>query len=441
MTPTARWGSAATLRAAAPLLIALLVAAPAAGQTPNSWKATSAANVNWSTAGNWTAGVIANGQIAVFSNAVASIDTSTNDLTNLNLAGITVNGNNAAASPLTIGGNALTVSASGINMSAAATDLTVNTSSLTVGAAQTWTVASGRTLAISTLLLGSQNLTVAGTGTVRLNNLGTAGTVTANGGTLVIGSGAFFIPVGAVTMNATSTLAGVGTVTPDTGTVAGNRVTIASGATVAPGLGGVGTLTVGTNFFHGTAELDGGAKLAVELGSAVPRPAAGIADVNTNDRLNVTGILQFATGTSNLAVAVSGAGQTFTAGQKYDYVIATGSDGLSGFNPAQVTVLPTNFGLPGTFTVQAWNTNNLLLTYTPVPEAGDVLGACAAAAGMGWWVRFWRRRWLAECGVSADPGAARRTGGAVGATPRLRSGTTGPGNHEKLPTEFAFPPA
>ncbi len=121
-------------------------------------------------------------------------------------------------------------------------------------------------------------------------------------------------------------------------------------------------------------------------------------------------MLQFATTTTNLKLAVSGAGQTFTAGKTYDYVLATGSDGVSGFDPTRITILPSNFVLPGNFAVQNWN-NSLLLSYTPTPEAGDVMLACAAAAGVVGWVRFWRRRWLGQ------PAPAARSRDAVRATP------------------------
>ncbi|HEY1376335.1 MAG TPA: hypothetical protein VGF55_06050 [Gemmataceae bacterium] len=410
MSPPAHGGSRGGPRAAAAALITALLtlaARPAAGQTMNSWKGNVATDIVWSDPGNWTAQVIATTHVAVFSSNAARVYDTTNDLTNLSIMGILVNNNNTAANPVFIRGNAFGITTSGINMSAATTDLTIITAGLTLAAGQTWTMAAGCTLTVAAPITGtgSPAMTVTGGGTVRLN-AGAAGlgNVSVTGGTLVLGSASATVGGGTLTVSGTATLTGVGTIVPNTGTVAGNRVTLGTGTTLAPGIGGVGTLAVGSAATHGTAELDGGSKFVVDLGSAVPRPVTGIADVNTNDRLNVTGILQFATGTSNLSLAVSGAGQTFVTGQgrTYDYVIATGSDGLSGFNPAQVTVLPTNFSVPGTFTVQAWNTNNVLLSFTPVPEAANVLGACAAAVGMGWWVRFWRRRWHAAARSPAD---------------------------------------
>jgi hypothetical protein len=76
----------------------------------------------------------------------------------------------------------------------------------------------------------------------------------------------------------------------------------------------------------------------------------------------------------------------------YDFVLATGSDGLSGFNPAQFSIIPTNLIYPGTFSVESVN-SAAYLTYSPVPEPVHVILACAVTTAMGWWVRYWRRRW------------------------------------------------
>ena len=166
-----------------------------------------------------------------------------------------------------------------------------------------------------------------------------------------------------------------------------------TGTTLSPGVAGVGTLTVGSAVNHATAESTAAASSRVDLGCAIARPASGIADVNTNDRLTVNGIVDFNTASGNLNVAVNGSGQSFTPGLTYDFALASASDGLSGFNPGRFTITRTNFACPGTYAIESIN-STAYLTYSPVPEPSDViLRLSDGHDGMAWWVRFWRRRW------------------------------------------------
>jgi hypothetical protein len=396
MPPTPRVRPGAAICAAA-VAIGLTIAAPrATGQSQNVWKANSVSSLVWSDQNNWTAQVIANGQLAVFSSSSARFYSSTNDVTSLAIAGMVVNGINTAANPITIGGNAFSVGANGIDLSAATTDLIVNTAGLTAAGGQSWTLAASRTIAVNTLLSGSgmPAWTVAGAGTVKINAGGSGmGNVSVTGGTLQFGAPNGTFGSGSIAASGTSTLAGIGSLLPNLGSTAANLVKLGTGTTLSPGVGGIGTLTVGSTAVHATAELDSGSIFAVDLGTAVPRPNTGIADVNTNDRLVVYGIVDFTTGSGNETIAVNGAGLTFTPFKAYDFFLASGSDGLANFNASHFTIAPANFALPGSFAVQSFN-NNLVLTYSPVPEASHVFVACAAVTGLAWWVRFWRRRWI-----------------------------------------------
>jgi hypothetical protein len=361
----------------------LIAGARVAGQSQNVWKAKDSSNVNWSNPNNWTAQVIANGQLAVFSSNSATLFAGMNDVAGLTVAGIVVNGTNTPSNPITVGGNAFGIAANGIDMSAAATDLIANTAGISVTAGQTWTVSSGRTITINPLVTGVAGpaLTITGGGTVRLNaGASGLGPIQLTGGTLLLGSSSGVVGNGTLLLSGTSTLAGLGAIVPNTGTVSGNLVKLATGTTLSPGIGGVGTITVGSAAVHGTAELDGGAAYAIDLGSATPRPAGGISDVNTNDRLVTNGVLKFDTTTANVTLTVNGAGLGFTPFKSYDYFVASGSDGLSGFNPAQLTIVGSNFSLPGSFSAQSVG-NGVVVTYAPVPEAEWLLLAVTTATG------------------------------------------------------------
>jgi hypothetical protein len=403
-----------TPRGVAAVCLLLLAVPPASAQNQNVWKANDPANVKWSDQNNWTAQVIANGQLAVFSSNSTRAFSSNNDLVGLTIAGIVVNGNNTFANPIVIGGNSFGIAASGVDMSAATTDMSINATGLTLTTGQTWTVAAGRTATVNALVAGSSPAwTISGGGTVRLNTGGTSlGAVQVTGGSLLLGSTSATLGSGTVTANGTGAIGGVGAIVPNLGSTAANRVTVAAGATLTPGIGGVGTLTVGSSATHATAELDGGSNWAVDLASAIARPGTGIADVNTNDRLFVNGIVDFSAGSGNLNLTVNGAGLSFMPGKSYDYFIATSTDGLSGFSPSRFTIALSNFSLPGTASVQNMN-NGVLLTYTPVPEASHVFGACLAVTGMAWWVRFWRRQWKAEWAVGATKSVRTRPAEAI----------------------------
>src|SRR5581483_6909154 len=129
-------------------------------------------------------------------------------------------------------------------------------------------------------------------------NGGGAGSKLVVNGTYTPGGSGLTIPGGI-------TLGGTGTV--------GGAVHVQSGATVAPG-NSVGTLTVGPTTFSG------GSTYSVELGTA----NAGGPGSNTSDVLNVSGVLNFLTG-SGVFVDVStvpGGSGAFAVGTTYEYTIA-----------------------------------------------------------------------------------------------------------------------
>ena len=82
---------------------------------------------------------------------------------------------------------------------------------------------------------------------------------------------------------------------------------------------------------------------------------------------------------------IDGSGQTFIAGQTYDYLI---SSGASSIDLGAVNFQPINFdpsvsASPADFSLISDGTN-LTLRFAPVPEPASVLGICfGVAVGIG----------------------------------------------------------
>ena len=118
-------------------------------------------------------------------------------------------------------------------------------------------------------ITGTGSFTQAGAGTTTLNAANTyAGDTTVSVGTLLANT-----PVsgtntatgtGTVSVSSTGILGGTGQITPGTG----QQITVANGGAIAPGAGGIGTLTInGLNTGSAVLSLTSGAKFAFELNS------------------------------------------------------------------------------------------------------------------------------------------------------------------------------
>ncbi|MBS0662350.1 MAG: autotransporter-associated beta strand repeat-containing protein [Verrucomicrobia bacterium] len=195
-----------------------------------------------------------------------------------------------------------------------------------------------------------------GTLVVAVNNaLGTGGIVF-NGGRLSIASG--------VTLNNPIAYTGGG-VLGGNGTF-GNPVTVGAGVDLAPG-NSVGLLT----FANGTTWGPGGT-YDIEVQSATGTRGVGYDSINVTGGLTFTATLG-APFTLNLisldAGGNPGAVSDFSSAGNYSWLIAQ-TDGLSGFDPANISVATTSFTNnlgTGLFTVSAAG-NNVYVNFSPVPE-------------------------------------------------------------------------
>jgi len=144
---------------------------PPTGVDIAKWDSTCGANVGTALGGNVTWG-----QILLTNNVGSAVTIA-----------------NTASSTLTLNG----VSGTGIDMSAANQNLTIN-NPVTLGAAQTWNVGSGRTLAIGnphtlSTTASAYTLTVGGAGLTSIN-----GPMTGSGGIIMNGSGRLWLATGTV---------------------------------------------------------------------------------------------------------------------------------------------------------------------------------------------------------------------------------------------------
>lgn len=153
-----------------------------------------------------------------------------------NAAGIVVGSSSGA---VTIGiGNTLTLGLSGINMASAASNLSIN-AGLTLGAAQTWTVASGKMLTASGSINNNGNLlTIDSTGNTTIS-----GNISGAGGLTKRGSGT-------LTLSGTNSYGGTTTISAGTLNLTGSlskALTIQNGATCnIDGIGAAATINTGS---------------------------------------------------------------------------------------------------------------------------------------------------------------------------------------------------
>jgi len=120
---------------------------------------TGASSPSWATAGNWTTPPTTGDPVRFNSSSTSNLATVLDQ--NFDLSGVTIIDPVGAVS---IGGaNTLSLGNAGIDLSAATQNLTI-TSPMVLSAAQSWNVASGRTLTVGGAVTGSGALTVVGAG-------------------------------------------------------------------------------------------------------------------------------------------------------------------------------------------------------------------------------------------------------------------------------------
>lgn len=220
---------------------------------------------------------------------------------------------------------------------------------------------------ISGQMLGSDNtkiLTKSGTGILTLTGTQSYGaTTTITGGTLRV-NGTLVSSAGGVNVNNSGTLGGSGLID--------RVVTVNTGGTLAPGAG-VGTLTVRTLVFgaspNATFEWEAGASTHDQI-------------MVTNGPLNLAGVQ------ATLKLYDRGLGFNVTPEQQFPLITVAGTGSITGFNPANFTVVFAD--TPNWSTSQyllsvvemGGNTSLVLSNLSPVPEPTGVLAVAGLALGV-----------------------------------------------------------
>jgi T5SS/PEP-CTERM-associated repeat protein/autotransporter-associated beta strand protein len=212
-----------------------------------------------------------------------------------------------------------------------------------------------------TTTVSAGTVTLTGSGSFAASPRITVGTAAGNSATLDVSgvTGGANFANGSFALANGQTLAGHGTVV--------GRVTITNGSAVAPGTG-VGTLTVADMTWQGGGRYD------FEFSGT------------TGDLINGTGALDLGglNSANRFTINITSPGPSPTP---QTFTVATFANGMTGFDPSGFAF--SGFVVPGSasLTVQG---NDLVLTFTPVPESAHVLLLCAAVAAVGW--RRQRRR-------------------------------------------------
>lgn len=271
----------------------------------------------------------------------------------------------------------------GSNLSITGVPVNVTTAAPTFNVTGTNTI----TVDVTAVIGGTGGINKTGPGTLVLAAANTyVGPTAVKAGTLLV-NGNQSAATGAVT---------VGTGSANTGTLGGNGtlggvVTVASGGTIAPGAS-IGALTVGGAVFQPSGSYLFEFKGDPASFTPGPTPTAG----TDNDTILSAGTLDLAglggtNGTFNLNLVplTSPPGAT----PAVTYTLGTFGGGVNGSGGpiAPGTDVSNLFNFSGTFggtpTVSVGNGGAVTVTFqpVPVPEAGMILLACAAAAGGTWW--------------------------------------------------------
>jgi autotransporter-associated beta strand protein len=314
------------------------------------------------------------------------------------------NQSTADAGVLQFNGTALPVSGTGFNNiilsnTSSSQTLTIQ-NTIVSGPAMTVAIPSasrtfadaGATINISTSITGAGGITHYGGGTLVLSgsNNYMGGTVVEQG-TLQVANGSggsgSATGTGTVSVNAGAKLSGTGTIIPNTGTTAGNTVTV--NGTVQPGPdASTGTLTVGSPATNATVSVNSGGTYrwsVSNVGNSSTTPG-GSSATSTQSELVVNGNVTYTPET--IEIVALGGSTGFDNMQPYSWRVATGTGGVSiGSTRPTFSVTGLNTG-GGTFFLSSGATG-VFVNFAPVPEPACVLVICAAAAGI---ARLIRRR-------------------------------------------------
>ena len=240
-----------------------------------------------------------------------------------------------------------------------------------------------------------QTTNLAGSGGISTVNLN-SGTINLQGGqaanvsTLNIGTAGGSL--GALLANATSIQVSNTLVIAANGTMAGDTFVTAPGlivnGTVSPGVNG----DIGAVTNSGGLTLGAGGNLVVTVQNALGAPVTGWSFLQTGGRIDVqaTNANPFTIQVQSFDPNGSGEVTNFDAGTNYNWVIGTGTGGITNFSADKFTVDASAFNndlAGGTFSVQT-NGNSLVLVFTslpPVPAFGSIQlgGTNAVFSGTG----------------------------------------------------------
>jgi autotransporter-associated beta strand protein len=252
-------------------------------------------------------------------------------------------------------------------------------------------VNSGATIVISTQITGLGGITSYGNGSLVLSGANTYanGTVVEQG-TLRVANGTVGSATGTGTVSVApgARLMGTGTVVPDTGTPAGNTVTV--NGTLQPGTdAATGTLRAGTSGTNATVALNNSGTYrwtVSNVGSPSTTPG-GSSATSTQSELVVNGNLTFTPGIFD--VVGLGGSTGFDNTQPYSWRVATATGGVS-IGSTQPTFNVTGLNTGGGSFFLSSGVGSVFLNFAPIPEPAAVLLVCVAAAGVVRSVRRYR---------------------------------------------------